>query len=98
MIAQELFDKYKETAITIKMTEGIITKDNFIKAIGEIISLPVEAQVSDDFAGLYWKHRCEAAEIFIAKSPCDPDITEGQIKAYAYWKKLCDIKPKDYNK
>lgn len=76
-------------------------KRNFINSLQKIIdsySLPVEAQVGDDFAGLYWKHRCEAAEIFIAKSPCDPDITEGQIKAYAYWKKLCDIKPKDYNK
>ena len=51
----------------------------------------VQQQVSGDFAELYWKHRCEAAELFIAKSPCDPDITEEQIKAYAQWKKLCDI-------
>lgn len=45
---------------------------------------------------LYWKHRCEAAEEFIAKSPGDPDVNSEQIKAYAYWKRFLDIKPETY--
>lgn len=70
---------------------------NFLDKLAQESNL-VEAPVSDDFGGLYWKHRCEAAELFIKKSPCDPDITKEQIEAYAHWKKLCDIKPEDYNK
>lgn len=34
---------------------------------------------------LYWIKRCAAAEDFIAKSPCDPDITESQYTAYIEW-------------
>lgn len=59
-------------------------------------SIPIEPPVKPVDCELYWKHRCEAVEDFVRKSPCDPDIYEDQIKAYAYWKKLCDIKPEDY--
>lgn len=30
----------------------------------------------------YWKQRCLLAEKCIEESPCDPDITEEQIKAF----------------
>ena len=36
----------------------------------------------------YWKTRCLAAEDYIAKSPCDPDITKEQIKAHEIWSQL----------
>lgn len=36
----------------------------------------------------YWKSRCEAAEKFIAESPCDPDIYADQIDAYDKWQEL----------
>ena len=31
---------------------------------------------------IYWKQRCLLAEQFIEESPCDPDITPLQLKAY----------------
>ena len=35
----------------------------------------------------YWKHRCLLAEKCLEESPCDPDITSDQIKAWnAYHK------------
>lgn len=30
----------------------------------------------------YWKQRCLLAEKCLEESPCDPDITESQIKAW----------------
>lgn len=33
----------------------------------------------------YWRKRCTAAENFIKESPCDPDITQDQIKAHTVW-------------
>lgn len=30
----------------------------------------------------YWKARCKLAETCIEESPCDPDITKGQIIAF----------------
>lgn len=36
----------------------------------------------------YWEERCLAAENFIDKSDCDPDITTAQIKAYSKWQSL----------
>lgn len=40
----------------------------------------------------YWKSRALAAENFIDKSPCDPDIYDEQIKAHRDWQ---DIKQKE---
>ena len=42
----------------------------------------------------YWEKRCRAAELYIEESPCDPDITSNQIKAYIEWK---DIVNKESN-
>ena len=39
----------------------------------------------------YWKKRCEAAESYIAESPCDPDIYPEQL--VAYWKWLAAKEP-----
>lgn len=36
----------------------------------------------------YWEKRCLAAEKYIDKSPCDPDITDEQIDAYNEWKEF----------
>ena len=47
MTTDELWDKYSHY--------GLINKEGFVKAIAEIISLPVEAQVSDDFCE--WKEQ-----------------------------------------
>jgi len=33
----------------------------------------------------YWKARCVLAEKFIKESPCDPDVTTEQWKAYMDW-------------
>ncbi len=33
----------------------------------------------------YWRARCEKAEKFISESPCDPDVTKGQIWANDSW-------------
>jgi hypothetical protein len=41
----------------------------------------------------YWKQRCLAAEDFIEKSPCDPDITDAQTEAYEKWKLIRDNIP-----
>lgn len=35
-----------------------------------------------------WKVRCEAAEAYISESPCDPDITAAQLKAYNKWQEI----------
>lgn len=94
LILKELEENYGWTG-TKEFTE---MQKELINDVAKIISNQVDKPVSDDFAELYWKHRCEAAESFISESPCDPDITEKQIKAYAYWKKLYNIKPEDYNK
>ena len=56
----------------------------------------VELPVKPADCELYWKHRCEAVEDFVRKSPGDPDVYGDQMKAYVYWKKICDIKPEDY--
>lgn len=42
----------------------------------------------------YWEKLCHAAERYIEESPCDPDITSEQIKAYIEWK---DIVNKESN-
>lgn len=39
---------------------------------------------------MYWKDRCQKAENYINESPCDPDITEKQIKAYSEWKEMIE--------
>jgi hypothetical protein len=44
----------------------------------------------------YWKKRCEAAEKFIEKSPCDPDTTSAQLEAYKKWQAL-KSNPPEYN-
>ena len=36
----------------------------------------------------YWKKRCELAEDYISKSPCDPDIYVEQMDAYNEWEKF----------
>jgi|DEB0MinimDraft_10_1074344.scaffolds.fasta_scaffold30557_1 hypothetical protein len=33
----------------------------------------------------YWKKRYRLAEKYINESPCDPDITKAQYKAYLKW-------------
>lgn len=33
----------------------------------------------------YWQERCELAESYIRKTPCDPDVTKDQLKAYREW-------------
>ena len=38
----------------------------------------------------YWRSRCQAAEEYIAESPCDPDIYESQLKAYQAWMKIVE--------
>ena len=30
----------------------------------------------------YWHQRCKKAEAYINESPCDPDITDSQLKAW----------------
>lgn len=33
----------------------------------------------------YWVERALRAEAYIEECPCDPDITEDQLKAYEEW-------------
>ena len=42
----------------------------------------------------YWKRRCLAAEKYIAKSPCDPDIYEEQMVAHRRWQSIVKKEPK----
>jgi hypothetical protein len=42
--------------------------------------------MNTDMSHSYWIIRCLAAEECIAKSPCDPDITEEQVAAHTAWK------------
>ena len=47
--------------------------------------LPVSGALLSDLD--YWKQRCLLAEKCLEESPCDPDITTDQIKAWnAYHK------------
>jgi len=102
MDKQKFYDALVGFIIIDPMSRTIIKEKEFWEWITKNFEpkkqVKVEPEVSDDFAELYWKHRCEAAELFISESPCDPDITEKQIKAYTHWKKLCDIRPENYNK
>jgi hypothetical protein len=41
--------------------------------------------ISDE---IYWKIRCQLSEAIEASNPCDPDITEYQIKAYEDYNKF----------
>lgn len=42
----------------------------------------------NQIALLYWKNRCKLAEKCIEVSPCDPDITDKQIKAHKEWEEF----------
>lgn len=39
----------------------------------------------------YWKQRCLLAEQCLEESPCDPDITSDQIKAWNAYHKFINI-------
>ncbi len=41
----------------------------------------------------YWKIRCKLAETCIEESPCDPDITEGQIIAHDNYHEFIKTNP-----
>ena len=36
----------------------------------------------------YWKEKCKLLEAIEAENPCDPDITNDQIKAYSNYNKF----------
>jgi hypothetical protein len=36
----------------------------------------------------YWKKRCELAEDYISKTPCDPDIYDDQLNSYKNWMEI----------
>ena len=38
----------------------------------------------------YWQRRCKAAEFYIDKSPCDPDVYSDQFDAYCDWRRIVD--------
>lgn len=38
----------------------------------------------------HWEARCNAAEEYIEKSPCDPDIRPEQLIAYRKWRELVE--------
>ncbi len=41
----------------------------------------------------YWRTRCELAEKCLEQSPCDNDITSGQIKAHAAYNEFIANNP-----
>ena len=43
----------------------------------------------------YWKKRCELAEAYIEKSPCDPDIDPEQFQAYNAWQDFKNLSAPD---
>ena len=42
----------------------------------------------------YWKKKCELMEAIEEKNPCDPDITEGQCKAWNDYREFIKINGK----
>jgi hypothetical protein len=38
----------------------------------------------------YWQRRCKAAELYIDKSPCGPDVYTDQFDAYCDWRRIVD--------
>lgn len=66
----------------------VLTTQNVIDEL-EVVLL--KADVSDALNADvdYWKQRCSLAEKCLEESPCDPDVTSEQIKAWdAYHKFL----------
>ena len=43
----------------------------------------------------YWEKRCKLAENFIDKSPCDPDITNDQMRAFEEWQSFVQLENKE---
>lgn len=54
----------------------------------------VKVAIDESHKSDYWKRRCLAAEKYIAKSPCDPDIYEEQMIAYHEWQSIVNKEPK----
>jgi hypothetical protein len=72
-------------------TEGspYMERDEYDYLQDEVINLltPIELP-SDEKYKSYWEKRCELAENYINESPCDPDITNDQLKAYNQWQEF----------
>jgi hypothetical protein len=62
---------------------------NWVMTENEILKLitPIELP-NDEKNKSYWEKRCELAENYIDESPCCPDITNDQLKAYSQWKEF----------
>ena len=67
------------------MTE--ITIEELIKA-QSIIRAAYDEILKEREKVEYWVKRCLAAEDYISKSPCDPDIYPDQIEAYGIWQDI----------
>ena len=61
----------------------------------ELNILSTEATLISDLECklFYWKTRCLLAEVCLEESPCDPDITYGQIRAYTVYKEFIKNSP-----
>jgi hypothetical protein len=81
--------KYAIQYKTKASSEGLENIADDFKAGAQWQSSQLQSQISQFEADKKkWKERCEAAEDYISKSPCDPDIYPEQSIAYEKWQSL----------
>jgi hypothetical protein len=85
---EDAFQKNAALAITLFYRDRLAEKD------AEIATLKAgNARLNDAIPdvtkqSIYWNARCLLAEKYIAASPCDPDITTEQLRAYQDWQEV----------
>lgn len=82
-------EKEKTALLYWLMNNSITDEVSKLELIVKHIDHYFQSQTEDQ----YWEKRCLAAEYFISKSPCDPDITSEQIKAHLIWQDIKDQSP-----
>ena len=99
IVEQRLWYHFAGPTGELNAPAGLPFMKEFLAEVDRLVAL---AKRSDESAALslhgvsgsllsdkdYWKIRCQLSEAIEAESPCDPDITSGQIKAYENYHKF----------
>lgn len=86
--ATEIFEKHWLKTTGKPLDEATKQHMNYVlDAINEALMLSDSSAYFASDIG-YWKERCKLAEKCLEESPCDPDITSEQIKAWEEYHKF----------
>lgn len=85
MINKELIEKLENAygCLIGTHTDNKTPQQQFSDIINELKQNDLSVVVSGSLIDVeYWKQKCKLMEAIDEESPCDPDITEDQIKAW----------------